>query len=380
MSRRRIDPTKPARRPVNGRKISAADKKLFATSLALIVAAAILKGTTASPIVPFAASAAALAVLASLVSRSTEAVAHSLPAGATGVLQSFLANLPELFVIIFALKAGLYEVVKGTIVGSILANVLLIAGMGFFIGGIRHGRQRFDQTASRQLGLLLVLSVFILAVPTVTAALHTPAADHERVLTIIVSVVLLLLFLASLPDTLRRGQGNPLVSSPEAQHAKTEAENVGDWPMAMALFMLALSAVLAAVVSDWFVVSLTPAMEALNISQAFAGLVVVAIAGNAVENVVGVKLAARNQPEYALQVILQSPVQVAMIVAPLIALAAPLVGAGTFTLVLTPLLLVTLLSSVLITAVVVEDGDSTWFEGAALLGLYIAIACSFWWG
>ena len=115
-------------------------------------------------------------------------------------------------------------------------------------------------------------------------------------------------------------------------------------------------------------------------SSDLAGLIIVAIAGNAVENVVGIQLAAKNQSEYALQVILQSPVQVAMIVAPMIALAAPLVGASTFTLVFTPLLLAVLVMATIVTALVVEDGDSTWFEGAALLGLYVAVATAFWWG
>lgn len=389
MSRRRIDPTAPATRTTarpagsrpGGRIISGSDRRLLAMCLGFTAAAGILHGTSGSPVLPFAASAAALAVLASLVGRSVEALGDRLGAGATGVLQSFLANLPEIFVIIFALKAGLYEVVKATIVGSILANVLLIAGLGFLIGGLRHGRQSFSQVASRQLGLLLVVSVFILAVPTVTSALHTPAAEHERVVTVVVSVVLLTLFLASLPETLRRGtHGNPLAGSPEALHAKSQAEGVGDWPLGLAIGMLAVSAVGAALVSEWFVSALSPAMEALNISQAFAGLIIVAIAGNAVENVVGVQLAAKNQSEYALQVILQSPVQVAMIVTPTIALAAPLVGASAFTLVFTPLLLVVLITSIIITALVVEDGDSTWFEGAALLGLYISIACAFWWG
>ena len=135
----------------------------------------------------------------------------------------------------------------------------------------------------------------------------------------------------------------------------------------------------AAFVSDWFVAGLTPAMDAAHISPTFAGLVIVAIAGNAVENVVGIQLAMRNQADYALSVILQSPLQVALVVAPVIVLAAPLVGA-TFTLVLSPLLLAALLISVIVTFIVVFDGESTWFEGATLVGLYVLLAAGFWWG
>ena len=384
MSRRKIDPvaeSAQAKRPSRGRGgITSADRRLFALCLFVTVAAGILHTTQGNPVIPFVAAGAALAMLASLVGRSVEALGDRLGPGATGALQSFLANLPELFVILFSLKAGLYEVVKATIVGSILANVLLIAGLAFLVGGIKHGRQKFNQESSRQLGLLLVLSVFALAIPTMTSLLHTPAAGHERAVSTIVAAILLTLFLLSLPETIQRGKGNPLSGTTQAIAAKVEASRIGNWPLALAISMLLISAVAAAFVSEWFVASLTPAMDTMNISPTFAGLIIVAIAGNAVENFVGITLSAKNQSEYAIQIILQSPVQVAMIVTPAVVLLAPLVGASTFTLVLSPMLLAVLFMSILATAIVVEDGDSTWFEGAVLIGLYLAIACSFWWG
>ncbi|MEI6405609.1 MAG: sodium:proton exchanger [Actinomycetes bacterium] len=383
MSRRRIDPTiqttvAPKKRPGT---LTSSDRKLLALCLGTTVAAGIFHNSGGNSVVSFTSAAVALAMLASLVGRSVEALGDRLGAGATGVLQSFLANLPEIFVILFSLKAGLYEVVKATIVGSILANVLLIAGLAFFFGGLKHGRQKFDAAASQQLGLLLVLSVFVLSIPTLTSALHTPAAEHERTLTMAVSVALLVLFLASLPETLRRGKNqSPITGSQEALAAKSVAAHHGQWPLALAFTMLGLSGVGAAFVSEWFVSALSPAMDTLHISQAFAGLIIVAIAGNAVENVVGIQLAMKNKSEYAIQIILQSPVQVAMVVAPVIALSAPLVGAGTFTLVFTPLLLGVLFMATFTAATVVSDGESTWFEGATLLALYVAIAVSFWWG
>jgi len=132
-------------------------------------------------------------------------------------------------------------------------------------------------------------------------------------------------------------------------------------------------------VSDWFVSALEPAMHAVHISDAFAGLVVVAIAGNAVENVVGIQLAARNQSDYALSIILQSPLQIALVLAPVLVLIAPLVGAS-FTLVLSPLLIVALVMTAGIAWLVVQDGESTWLEGATLIVLYLLIATAFWWG
>jgi Ca2+:H+ antiporter len=143
--------------------------------------------------------------------------------------------------------------------------------------------------------------------------------------------------------------------------------------------VLACSGAAAALVSDWFVTALTPATEALHMSQAFAGLVIVAIAGNAVENVVGVQLARRNRPDFAISVIVNSALQVALLLTPIIVLVS-LFFATPLTLVFSPLLAIALLMGAAIGALIVYDGESTWQEGAMLIGLYVVIASSFWWG
>lgn len=356
------------------------DLRLFALSAVFTVASGVLHSVSAGRVVPFVVSGLALAVLASLVGRAVEALGDRLGAGATGVLQSALGNLPELFVCGFALSAGLLDVVRATLVGSILANVLLVLGGAFVVGGLKHGTQRFDVRRARTIGLLLVLSVSILAVPALTSALHTPARSHERPLSTIVSVVMIALFALSLPAAVRKDDTDAQTADHDADTAVQEASGHGEWPVAVALGVLAVAGVGAALVSDWFVAALTPAMDALHVSDAFAGLVIVAIAGNAVENVVGLQLMRRNQADYALSVILQSPIQIALIVAPVLVLVAPLLGASAFTLVLSPLLLATLLLSAVVTYVVTSDGESTWYEGCALIGLYVVIASAFWWG
>ncbi len=321
-------------------------------------------------------SAVALALLASLVGRAVDALGDRLGAGATGVVQSALGNLPELFVVIFALRAGLVGVVQGAIVGSILANVLLVLGLAFLFGGLRHGTQRFAAERARIISLLLVLAVAALLVPSLTASLHTPAEGHELGLSRIVSVLLLGLFVLSLPAAMARGEQHVT----KTVERPTPSQHSGLWPLQVALLVLALAGVGAAFVSEWFVHALEPAIEALHISQAFAGLVIVAIAGNAVENVVGIQLAAKNQPDYALSVILQSPLQIALVIAPVLVLVAPLVGGAAFTLVLPPLLVIALALAALVAVLVVFDGESTWLEGAALIVLYAVIAAGFWWG
>ena len=350
--------------------INRRDRVLGTLGLVLTIAAAATRGV--GGVTAFVAAALALAVLATLVSSAVEAMGNSVGPALIGVLQSALGNLPELLILLFALKKGLLDVVQATLVGSILANVALILGAAFVVGGLKHGTQRFPGGAARDIGLTLMLAVFALAVPSLTSALHTPAAGHERALSVIVAVVLLIAFALLLVYTLlqerqRRSEGGK------------PAHEVG-WPLWLALTVLAVTGVLAALVSDWFVAALDPAMQTLGISDAFAGLVVVAIAGNAVENVVGVQLFAKNQTEAALQVVLQSPLQIAMVVAPVVLLAAPALGAGGFTLVLPPLLLAALLLSALVAVLVVFDGESTWYEGVVLLGLYVLLSAAFWWG
>ncbi|MGV0045275.1 calcium/proton exchanger [Mycobacterium colombiense] len=358
------------------------------------MAAGVLYFAHANALLAFTISALALATLASLVGRSVEAVGDRLGPNATGILQTALGNLPELFVILFALKAGLYGVVKATIVGSILSNALLVLGLAFVAGGIKHGRQRFAADDGRTLGLMFTLAVFILAVPSLTAAIHTPAQQHERAVSVVVSIVMLALFALSLPATLgNRAPGSalqagdkcsratsPIVASPDSAEAASAATAHGEWPLAMAIGMLALAGIGAAFASEWFVAVLEPAMHAAGINEVFAGLVIVAIAGNAVENFVGIQLAVKNQMDYAVQVVLQSPVQIALTIAPIVCLAAVWLGQPGFDLVFSPLLLASMIMSALVAVLVTFDGESTWFEGAVLVALYVAIATSFWWG
>jgi Ca2+:H+ antiporter len=361
--------------------LSHSDRRLLAIVLGITTAAGILNNTSGNPVLAFLTSAIALGAIARLVVRSVEAISHRIGRGLNGLLQSLLGNLPEIFVILFALKAGLYEIVKATIVGSVIANILLVMGIAFVVGGRKYGRQSFNVVSARQLSMLLALSVFALAIPSLAASFNTPAVEYERAITVIISLLLIVLFLASIPDTIRHANHeSPVTGTNEALVAASEVDEHGQWPFNVAALMVLVALTGSIVVSSWFVEVLPSAMSTLGISEAFAGLIIVALASNVVESFAGVQLALRDQQSYALQIILQSPVQVAMIVAPLIALVAPLVGAATFTLVLSPLLLAVMFMAVFIAIVVVSDGQSTWFEGAALITLYLGIATAFWWG
>ena len=334
----------------------------------------ILQTAGAGGVTTFVFAAIALAGLAGLVGEGTNQLGRRVGPGATGVLQSALGNLPELFVGLFALRAGLVAVVQAALIGSIMANTLLVLGLAFLLGGWRHGRQRFPAGQTRMMAILLVLSVAALAIPTLATAPGAPDEGHAQDLSVVVSLVLLVVFAASIPFFLRQGG----TDAPDM-----EAVDAGEgpaWPLPLAAGTLLVAAVAAAFVSDWFVAALQPAMATLGMSEEFAGLVVVAIAGNAVENVVGVQAAVRNQSNLAISLILNSSLQVALALTPALVILSLFLGGATLTLVVPPLLLGGLAVSVILAALVVVDGESTWLEGLALIGLYVILAASVWWG
>ncbi|MGN6251777.1 MAG: calcium/proton exchanger [Marmoricola sp.] len=352
------------------------DKVILGLAAALCVVAGLAHYGGWNDVLAFVVSAGAVAVLASLVGRSVDQLGDRFGPGATGVLQSALGNLPELFISIFALRAGLDEVVRSALVGSILANLLLVLGLAFVVGGLKHGTQQLGSERARTISVLMVLSVVAMAIPSLAHYVHSPAQDHEKAFSTIVSVVLIALFVLSLPFSLSRQQ-------PGEQSGEESGEAAGEpprWPVALAIGLLAASGALAAFVSDWFVSALEPAMGSLGVSDAFAGLVVVAIAGNAVENVVGVQLAAQGRSQYAFSVVLNSPLQISLVLAPVLVLVSVVFGLGSLTLVFSPLLVAALLAAVILAALISMDGESTWLEGATLIGLYVIIATAFWWG
>ncbi|HLO15443.1 MAG TPA: hypothetical protein VK206_11470, partial [Anaerolineales bacterium] len=191
-------------------------------------------------------------------------------------------------------------------------------------------------------------------------------------LSIASAIVLLAVFFASIPFSLKGG--------PVGENVPASELDETTWSLARAISTLVAAGILTAFVSDWFVQALEPTIEAWRISQAFAGLVVVAIAGNAVENVVGIRLAIKNKTDYAISIVLNSSLQVALALTPILVLLSYFFTPVALTLVLPPLLVVALALAAILSALIVYDGESNWLEGIALIGLYIMIAISFWWG
>ena len=344
----------------------------FIVALAASILTAVLTFTRSSSVFVFLISALSLAVLAMVVGQATEQLGNYMGPGATGIVQASIASMPELFVSFFALRAGLITVVQSAIVGSILANSLLVMGLAFLFGGLKNGTQRFSSERPRAIVIMILLAVSALVLPTIVDAIHTPAAAHEETLSIMSALVLLVVFFASIPFSLKGGPVGEAVPAAELEEKP--------WSLRRAISVLAVAGIITAFVSDWFVEALEPTIEAWHISQAFAGLVIVAIAGNAVENVVGIQLAVKNKMDYAISIVMNSSLQIALALTPILVLLSYFFTPVALTLVLPPLLVVALALTAILSALIVYDGESNWLEGLALTGLYIMIAISFWWG
>lgn len=346
-------------------------RRMLLGAAGAVVLAGIAHGTGVGPIPRFVVAGAALAAVAWVIGEATEQLGHHLGPAVTGILQSAIGNVPELFVSLFALQASLVTVVQTALIGSILGNALLVLGLAFLVGGARHGVLHFESRPPRMIATLLTLAVAALVLPTMAHQLYLPAAAHPQALALVCAAVLLLVAAVSFRAML--SQGERVVP----ERAESDAPV---WPLRLAVGVLLGAGVATVFVSDWFVDALEPAIPALGISEAFAGLVLVAAAGNAVSKFVGIQLAARGQADLAVSIVLNSALQVAIVLIPVVIGISFFLGGAPFTLAIPPILAIALGLSVLIVTVVCVDGEADMVDGAALTGLYAIIAAIFWWG
>jgi Ca2+:H+ antiporter len=311
----------------------------------------------------FALSTVALGGLAWMVSFSTGQVGERFGPGVTGVMQSTLGNLPEFFVVIFALSQGEVVVAQTSIIGSVFANALLVLGLVIIVGcaASPDGLMRFSVRLPKDNAILLMLASFLIVIVGISAAANDRASHHIEAISIAGAVALLLTYLVWIVDYLRSdAPGEP----PHAEPVLT---------LTTALVLLAAAGVGAAFVSDWFITALSPTMDKLGIPKAFAGLVIVAIAGNAVENVVGIVLARKGESDLAISVVKNSVAQITAFLFPALVLVS-LLFATRLTFQLEPVFIGALLLTALSLWFITSDGEATLFEGVALVALYAILA------
>jgi Ca2+:H+ antiporter len=307
----------------------------------------------------------ALASVAWVVAFATEQLGESFGPAVTGVLQATVGNLPELFVVIFALEHHEVVVAQTAIVGSLLANALLVLGLVIVVGAARapNGIMRFSPRLPRDTATLLLVTVSIIVVLGLSLSSHDPASHHVKSLSAIGAICLLLVYVAWLIPYLRSDVG------PEDERSVAGPR----LSRRVAFALLLAGGTASAFVSDWFVNGLAPAVAALHISTAFAGLVIVAIAGNAVEHVTGIALAAKGRSELAISVVKNSVAQIAAFLFPLLVLIS-FALATTLTFALAPVYVGALALMAILVWQVTGDGRAAAFEGWALVALYVILA------
>jgi Ca2+:H+ antiporter len=337
-------------------------ERMLLVALVLLTAlAGVARYADVSPVLAFAVSGLALAGLAWIVSFGTEQVGGRLGPAATGLMQSSLGNLPEFFVVLFALSKGETVVAQTSLIGSILANALLVLGLVIVVGA-RHsgdGTMRFSAGLPRDTATLLLLASSIIVILGLSLASGDKASHHVKTISSVGAACILAVYVAWVIPYLRSG----------AVDTSVEARV----PLRVAAVLLALGGVGSAFVSDWFINALDPAVKSLGISKAFAGLVIVAIAGNAVENAAGLVLASKGQADLAISVVKNSVAQVAAFLFPALVLVS-LAFATPLTFVLAPVYIGAIILTAIVIAQVTGDGEATAFEGWALVAVYVIIA------
>jgi Ca2+:H+ antiporter len=328
-------------------------------------------------------TSAALGVIptAALMGEATEHLAARSGPGIGGLLNVTFGNAPELIIAAFALGKGLHEVVKASIVGSVISNILLVLGVAMLVGGLRNGDQRFSRQMAHSQAAMLLLALTALTLPAVFQlsggdALPTIHPAHRDFgsdlngLTIGVAAVLLTSYVAGLFFSLRthREVFNPYADSEVA---------AGTWSVRRSVLLLAAAGILVGVMSEVLVGSIEDASHSLGLSEFFIGVVVVAIVGNAAEHWVAVLVAFKNKMDLAVSIAIGSSAQVALFVAPVLALLSFAVGPNPMALVFNGYELGALLFAVLIANFVTVEGESNWFEGVQLLAVYAVLTLVF---
>ncbi len=344
--------------------------------------AIVLEVAHASAVVIFFASALGVIPTAALMGRATEELAVRSGPGIGGLLNVTFGNAPELIIALFALGAGLHEVVKASIIGSIMGNTLLVLGASMFVGGWGRDRQRFDRTAASAQSSMLLLAAAALVMPAVYELVDgrgLPLPGAERVhydttvqsLSAAVAVVLILSYAAGLWFSLKthRDLFNP-VHDGDDEHGEP-------WSVRKAVIALAIAGVAVGVMSEILVDSISDAAETLGLSEFFIGVIIVAIVGNAAEHWVAVLVARKDKMDLAVNIAIGSSAQIALFVAPVLVLTSFVVGPHPMALVFNGFELAGILLAILIANNVTNEGESTWYEGLQLLAVYLVLGLAF---
>jgi Ca2+:H+ antiporter len=321
----------------------------------------------------FIASGLAILPLAAWMGRATEHLAERMGEGVGGLLNATFGNAAELIIALAALRAGLYDVVKASIIGSIVGNILLVLGAAMLAGGLHHREQRFNATGARAQATMLTLAAITLILPAAfQAALGASAAAGLVPLSVSISIVLLVVYGLYLAYTLLTHS-----SLFSGSHAPVEEEHSPPWSAWRAALVLGAATAMIAWMSEILVGAIQPTARSLGLSNSFVGVFVVAILGNAAEHATAVSAAIKNRMDLSLSIAIGSSVQVAVFVAPLLMIVSLFLGPTPMNLAFPAGFVLVVLLSVLITGQVANDGRSDWLKGVQLLAVYVVLGLTF---
>ncbi len=323
-----------------------------------------------SPTLIFATSALAVIPAAGILGEATEELASHTGPRLGGLLNATLGNAAELIITVFAIRAGLLDLVKASITGSILGNVLLVMGFSVLAGGVRNGEQRFNSTQAGLNATQLILAVLALMIPSLFFFAHTETQGPVEWLSMGTAVAMLIIYALGLIFAFRHTSSEPELG------IETQAGHAGGWTMRKTVVALLLSTVLIAWLSEILVGAVEHTVQALGMSEFFIGIIVVPLVGNVAEHLVAVQAAWKNRMELSMAVSLGSSLQIALFVAPLLVFVSLIMG-NPLTLVFNQFEIVALFSASLIATFVSQDGRSNWMEGAQLLGVYAILGLAF---
>jgi Ca2+:H+ antiporter len=334
-----------------------------------------------NPILVFLASALAIVPLAGLMGDATEALAEYLGPTLGGLLNATLGNAPEIIISLFALRRGLIGIVKSSLTGSIIGNLLFGLGLSMFAGGIAVKKQSFDPLAARINGALLVLASFGLIIPAIYKKVPLTGGEHPRHLSLEISAILFFVYLASLLFTLvtRKpvvGKAGVKAEKAETGAPTTDIEVEVHWGRNKALLILVSVTIGLAIVSEVLTGALEPAARSLGLTPVFAGVFLLAIVGNAAELLNAVRFARKDKMDLAIGVTVGASTQVALLVAPVLVFSGFLLGQE-MDLLFTQYEMWAVVLAVFITRTLIYDGESTWLEGLMLIAIYLMLGIGF---
>jgi Ca2+:H+ antiporter len=345
--------------------------------------AVVLEFAHASATLIFTVAALGIIPTAALMGLATEELAARSGPGIGGFLNVTFGNAPEIIIAVFALAEGLQEVVKASIAGSILGNILLVLGASMLVGGLRRERQTFNRTAANVQSLMLLLGVAALVMPAIFELVQgtgLPPVGAELVeydstvenLSLATAFVLIGTYVAGLLFSLRthRDLFNPHTGDEEEEHGF-------GWSVRRSVAMLAIAGLAVGLMSEILVGSISEASDSIGLSEFFVGVIVVAIVGNAAEHWVAVLMAAKNKMDLSVNIAIGSSAQIALFAAPLLVIASFFIGPEPMPLVFNGFELGAVLLAIIIANYVTQEGESTWFEGVQLLALYVILGIAF---